>query len=215
MGARLLAENPRQIKRFVNVFRLHVYIASKRGLFEEQILAEEQHGLTLDRLAVWVAWSIRWTDLARHLLYEAQLQRSWLREFLASLAAALNRDGSWILLQAAQERKLRFTQLPPDAEAEHTAPADVYQAIVAWVAAERKAGNAEHAPWFLLPWEWWLLKPDFLYCVKTMETFWHRPDRVSTDWFKTTLLMTRVDFEAIAPSEPLAENLAAPAPPAA
>ncbi len=42
------------------------------------------------------------------------------------------------------------------------------------------------------------MKRDFLEGVKSMESFWRRPDGVSVDWFKTTLLMTRVDFEALA-----------------
>ncbi|MFL5801618.1 MAG: P-loop NTPase fold protein [Roseiflexaceae bacterium] len=197
LGARLLAENPRQIKRFVNVFRLHVYITSKLGLFEEQTIAEHRYGLTLNRLAVWIAWSIRWADLAKHLLYEAQLQRSWLRDFLASLAECLCADGSWLTPSEGQEHQLRFAKSLPEAGKDHTAPENLYQAIVAWVVADR-SHSATHAPWLLLPWEWWLMKRDFLEGVKSMESFWRRPDGVSVDWFKTTLLMTRVDFEVLA-----------------
>jgi hypothetical protein len=184
----------------IEAINLHVYIASKLGLFEEQTIAEQCYGRTLNRLAVWVAWSIRWTDLAKHLLYEAQLQRSWLRDFLASLAEFLHADESWLALSDAQQRQIRFAKPIAEAGEDHTAPENLYQAIVAWVVADRSR-SADHAPWLLLPWEWWLMKRDFLQGVKSMESFWRRPDGVSVDWFKTTLLMTRVDFEALAPVE--------------
>lgn len=197
-GARLLADNPRQIKRFVNVFRLHVYIASQLGLFEEQTFGGQSYGLTLDRLATWVAWSIRWADLSKHLLREAQLQRSWLRDFMASLAKSLRENGSWRDLTEAQADKLPFVTSLSKSDETQAPPESLYQAVVAWVAADR-ARSSDHAPWLLLPWEWWLLERDFLQGVKSMESFWQRPERISRDWFKTTLLMTRVDFEAVAP----------------
>ena len=209
-GARLLADNPRQIKRFVNVFRLHVYIASQLGLFEEQTFGGQSYGLTLDRLAIWVAWSIRWADLSKHLLREAQLQRSWLRDFLASLARSLRANGSWRELTEVQADTLPFLTSLSKPEETQAPPENLYQAVVAWVAADR-ARSSDHAPWLLLPWEWWLLERDFLQGVKSMEQFWRRPDEIrgpdepSTDWFKTTLLMTRVDFEAVAPVTTSAE----------
>ena len=85
LGSRLLLENPRQIKRFINLFRLYVYIANEHELFEEEL----QLGLTMNRLAIWIAWSIRWGDIVKHLLDEIQLSESKLVTFLVKIAGYL------------------------------------------------------------------------------------------------------------------------------
>ena len=60
-GATLLKENPRQVKRFINLFRLQVYIAHERKLLSDG----NEFGLTPRKLAVWVAWYMQWPDLLK------------------------------------------------------------------------------------------------------------------------------------------------------
>jgi len=67
-GTELLADNPRQVKTFINLFRLSIYIANERKILEEKIVAEQTSGLNLEKLAIWTACSVRWTGLVRPML---------------------------------------------------------------------------------------------------------------------------------------------------
>ncbi|NDD63698.1 MAG: hypothetical protein EBZ36_06945, partial [Acidobacteria bacterium] len=73
IGSSLLNENIRQIKRFVNLFRLQIYIP--------------QNGLSPDQLAVWVAWQMRWPELAR--LLTNQLEKDAITNLLCRLAGKI------------------------------------------------------------------------------------------------------------------------------
>lgn len=63
LGSRLMDENVRQIKRFVNVFRLQVYISDRKQLLSDDPLT----GLSPHDLAVWVAWQMKWPELSGQL----------------------------------------------------------------------------------------------------------------------------------------------------
>jgi KAP family P-loop domain/TIR domain len=174
-GASLLKKNPRQLKRFVNLFRLHVYIADVRGLFEEYSIGSEKVGLTLNRLAIWVAWSIRWTEIIKSLLEELQL--SELRAYLLAVAQSVGKDGHWL-------------------QSEHLDHLLTYEELVNKThRAQEKQGNST-SWWYHLPWQWWLLDVDFLICIKELECFWDEAQEGSIDWLQTILGMTRVTFPA-------------------
>jgi hypothetical protein len=51
----LLEYNARKVKRFINLFRLNVLIANRRGLFEQGIIE-------LSQLAKWLTIVVRWPD---------------------------------------------------------------------------------------------------------------------------------------------------------
>ena len=50
-----LEQNPRRVKRFINIFRLNVLIANRRGLLETGTVE-------VGRLAKWLAIAVRWPD---------------------------------------------------------------------------------------------------------------------------------------------------------
>ena len=60
-AAPYLGYNPRKIKRFINLFRLQAFIASRRGLLN-------QHAVRLDLLAKWVVVATRWPDIVETIL---------------------------------------------------------------------------------------------------------------------------------------------------
>ena len=83
IGSSLLNENIRQIKRFVNLFRLQIYISDQKQLLSD----DPQNGLSPDQLAVWVAWQMRWPELAR--LLTNQLEKDAITNLLCRLAGKI------------------------------------------------------------------------------------------------------------------------------
>ena len=84
IGSSLLNENIRQIKRFVNLFRLQIYISARKQLLSD----DPQNGLSPDQLAVWVAWQMRWPELAR--LLTNQLEKDAITKLLCRLAGKID-----------------------------------------------------------------------------------------------------------------------------
>lgn len=65
-AARLLYNNPRKVKRFVNTFRLQALIANRRKLLEEKVI-------DLELLAMWLVAETRWPELMNDILADPTL----------------------------------------------------------------------------------------------------------------------------------------------
>lgn len=179
LGSSLLPENPRQVKRFINLFRLYVYIVNEQKLFEEV----DQTGLTMNLLAIWVAWSLRWEKLVRYLSEEVSLQlsESTLPDYLLQITQSLEKDGSWMITKPSHHPVIT---------------------LVESIKATRAIEEPTPSHWSHLPWERWLRDRDFLKCVKELESFWQQPAQTGRiNWLQTILLMTRITLSTnIAPS---------------
>lgn len=199
LGATLLEENPRQVKRFINLFRLHVYIANERRMFEQSIIGNEHVGLTPDLLSVWVAWSIRWIEVSQHLFEDAQL--SGLRAYLAMVANLLQTGASWVTpkeaakLYPSEFKKLRSN--PVEINRSQVSLHPVYEELIRLMAQKREEEKDTPAHWCHLPWDWWLLETDFLEGVKSLQYLWEQPQDGQVDWLQTMLAMTRVTFKQV------------------
>jgi tetratricopeptide (TPR) repeat protein len=177
IGSSLLEKNPRQVKRFINQFRLLIYIANERKILEEHKVGELYRGLTLDRLAIWVAWQIRWPEAAKHLFEETQIAD--LRAYLAKMHSFLKEDKQRIQLDYPLDKL------------------NVELAIL------RSSQEAHQFHWCHLPWEWWLIDEDFRRCIREMGCLWQQPLDGQADWLKSILTMTKVSFEVASPLQPI------------
>lgn len=83
-ACKLLKENPRQVKRFINLFRLKVYLANRQG---------KLHGQNLTKLALAVVWSMQWPEVVKLLLNEPH--SSEVRTYLTDICEHLQEDGNW------------------------------------------------------------------------------------------------------------------------
>ncbi|MDD2755392.1 MAG: P-loop NTPase fold protein [Methanothrix sp.] len=147
-GASLLQNNPRQLKRFINQFRLTAYICHEKGLFRKKIMADvEEEGLNLERLAIWVAWSIRWPELAKE-LFDGGWQKET-RDYLHEVSEGLSNDGSWN--DAAIFNKL-------------------HQDLIERRLNISKIEYPNH--WLTLPWDRWFEDNSFKKSVKRLGCFW-------------------------------------------
>jgi hypothetical protein len=173
-GTSLLSVNPRQVKRFINLFRLYIYVANEQKMFEE----EQQVGLTMTRLAAWVAWSIRWEALVRYLSAEIQLSESGLVDLLLKIATSLEKDGCWI-------------KSTPDASG---TPPDPPLALATFIQNVAQKQNDTTLHWSRLPWDLWFRDPHFLRSIKELESFWQQHLHSKTNWLSTMLLMTKITF---------------------
>jgi nucleoside-triphosphatase THEP1 len=161
-GTKLLADNPRQVKTFINLFRLSIYIANERKILEEKIIAEQASGLNLEKLATWTACSIRWSGLVRHLYAETQTDS--LCKFIHNVSEEITPEFGW---------KTGNKNIPTEFRKK--------------LDALRKSEKSSEAHWCHLPWDWWLLEPDFLKVVKLMENIW----ALSTGELEVLLNMSR------------------------
>src|SRR6185295_893235 len=111
-AAHLLKENPRQVKRFINLFRLQVYIADERGM-----LSDNEFGLTPRQLAVWVASYMQWPEIFRLLASSAQNQELYrhLADLSARVVAPAQADGDHWQLDKSGEY-LKFLKAVRDAD---------------------------------------------------------------------------------------------------
>jgi hypothetical protein len=176
-AANLLKENPRQVKRFINLFRLQVYIAHER-----RMLSDRNDGLSPRTLAVWVAWYMQWPEIMKMLTDPASTEE--LSEHLnligqSTLPPAGDNNVSWRLkkgsgyLQAL--RKIRT----------------------------REKDSSSH--WSRLPWQLWIRDSDFLHCLKELERYWQRPQLLESmlDMTQVTISQSPVAPEASpAPLDP-------------
>lgn len=166
LGTELLSENPRQVKTFVNLFRLSIYIANARGFFEEGRKGEKLRLIGLDRLAIWVTCSVRWQNLVRHLYAETQMNS--LCGFLHEVSKGITTEYKWTT-------------------GNKNIPAELKKKIDNM----RKGEKGSEAHWCHLPWEWWLLEPDFLQVVKRMEDLWASPAEGEANQLRVLLNMSR------------------------
>ncbi len=188
---KLLTANPRQVKRFVNLFRVSVYLADECGMLKEYTLGQQQIGLNLKRLATWVAWSIRWSEIVKYLTDEVELAVSDLRGYLAMIAKLVEEDGCWVLSErAVQLYPSKFEKLKTSP---NTVPYPVYEELVRITSEEEKKNPTLY--WYLLPWREWLRDHDFLRSIKQMEAFWQQPEeRNGVDLLANILRRTGVTF---------------------
>jgi hypothetical protein len=197
-GARFLPENPRQVKKYMNLFRFYVYIAHQRKLtrFREEGADgadKEQIGLTLNRLAIWVAWSVRWSEIAQSLSEE--VQTVGMRNYLLLISKVLKKDGDWCSIVDAVKEEPEFgnsTLFPMEAYERWKYREPVYEKLVGRISRIRQIEQNALSHWSHLPWEWWLLDLDFRKGVKEMESFWKKEDE--NDWLGTVLTWTRIAF---------------------
>jgi hypothetical protein len=198
-GAKFLPENPRQVKKYMNLFRFYVYIADARGLirFREEGADKRQMGLTLNRLAIWVAWSVRWSAIAKPLSEEVQMAE--VRDYLLLISRVLKKDGCWFSMADAVQVEPEFgnsTLFPLETYERRKYRDLVYEKLVARISQIRQAEQNALSHWSHLPWEWWLLDLDFRKGVKEMESFWKPPQEDEDDWLLTVLTWTRITLSA-------------------
>ena len=143
----LLKENPRQAKRFINLFRLQVYIAHERGL-----LSDETDRLNPRTLAVWVAWYMQWPEILK--LLASSGQTTELRQSLGMIVAGLSPPSG---LHAEWRVKSKSGYLK-----------------MLTTLRDREKSSASH--WSHLPWQMWTRDSDFLRCLKELEPFWNRAE---------------------------------------
>lgn len=162
LGTELLSENPRQVKTFINLFRLSIYIANERKILEERQVGEKPSGIGLNRLAIWVACAVRWQNLVRHLYAETQVDS--LCKFICDVSQDITPDYGW---------KTGNKNIPTELKKK--------------LEALRKTEKDSEAHWCHLPWDWWLLETDFLRALKLLEDLWSPPG----DELKVLLNMSR------------------------
>ena len=164
-GTELLADNPRQVKTFINLFRLSIYIANERKILEEKIIADQTSGLNLEKLAMWTACSVRWPSLVKHFHEDTQITP--LRNFIYSISQTIQPNFVW----------LEPAKIPDEVRTNYRELRDY------------EKGSESH--WCYLPWEWWLLEPDFLKTIKSLQDLWSPTAVGETDWLKVLLTMTK------------------------
>ncbi len=168
LGTNLLSENPRQVKTFINLFRLSIYIANERKVLQEREVSGKltEGGLNLNRLAVWVVCAVRWQSLIKHLYADTQVNS--LCMFLSNVTQNIMPDYKWTTdhKNVPEEIKKKFENI-------------------------RKTEKGSEAHWCHLPWDWWLLEPDFLQVVKRLEYLWAQPGDGEVDELRVLLNMSR------------------------
>jgi hypothetical protein len=177
-GTKLLADNPRQVKTFINLFRLSIYIANERKILEEKVTAEQTSGLNLEKLAMWTACSVRWQSLVRHFHTDAQTDS--LRIFLLMVSETVSPTFTWVENAGVPDTLIlweNISAIPVSIKSEFT--------------SRRNNEKNSEAHWCQLPWEWWLLEPDFLKTIKSLQDLWRPKSTDETDWLEVLLTMTR------------------------
>jgi len=192
-GVKYLEANPRQLKRFVNLFRLQLYIANARNLFRELLAGDQpRSGYTVESLAAWTALSMRWPQIVSCL--KRQPQHGRLREFLLVIAAVVTNEGDWVeesVAELSDEARSDLSRLlgiipTPDGVSSlaETIGAGLRAEQEKWRSEHGQDGSSAHAGvrFSALPWEEWLANADFLRVVKALEVWWGAPIEEQTDW---------------------------------
>ena len=149
LGCKFLKENPRQIKRFINIFRLQVYIASQRGMLSD----EDDIGLRPEGLAIWVAWAMQWGEI------------------VTALSNPIKTEPVCKNLAAICER-LAF----PTPDTDRMQWSDLDGSLIGYLdELTNRRKDANDMDWSSLPWHLWVRDNDFLECVKHLELYWQRP----------------------------------------
>jgi hypothetical protein len=162
-GSRLLSDNPRQVKRFINLFRLNVYIADQNKILERR----GAQGLDLAILATWVAFSLRYTEAVQSLAVETNTEK--LAEYLSLLAQNIVETKEGVLFQVKN-----------------------YDEQVAELKVKRDQVKDLRSHWRQLPWETWMQESDFCQAVIKLEGIWILPGKGQEDWLVRLLRLSKV-----------------------
>lgn len=197
-GVKYLASNPRQLKRFVNSFRLQLYIADARELFRELVSDDRgPKGYTLDSLAAWTALCMRWPQIATCLNLDGQQDE--FRRWLSWLAQSLKPDGGWSaklfrdspqFLKPASLALLNERVKRQDVTLKHA----LLLAVGPSEGPASDNNNDRERPrgvgydWKTLPWGLWLEQRDLLQAIKALEDWWELPSEEQKDWLTMALL---------------------------
>jgi len=214
-GVKYLEANPRQVKCFVNLFRLQLYVAHARGLFRELVgEGESRSGYTLDSLAAWIALSMRWPRIAFCLRQE--YQKAKLCQRLLWIAQLTNEKGDWIggsdIVVRMDEGRLDtdlVRLLPQQPEILSDTPRRVLATELAAQHMGKREGGSEDSTiswgldWRTFPWEKWLVNRDFLQVVKALEEWWIQPVDEQRDWLTMAMLCNEPGLTGqVRPPEP-------------
>jgi len=175
-ASNLLKENPRQVKRFINLFRLQVYVADERKMLSDG----NDFGLTPRKLAVWVAWYMQWPDIVKLLS-----------------SAANGKELSEYLLDISKRFIARESDQKPEAGWRFS-DMSVY---LGELKHNRLIHEDEITHWSRLPWPLWIRDSDFLQCLKELESYWRRPDLLGS-----ILDMSQVTVSPSPAATPTAES---------
>ncbi len=198
-GVMYLDTNPRQLKRFINLFRVQTYISKTRKLFYESMgEGKSNTGYTLDSLAAWTVFSMRWPVVVTALAQESQ--QGELRQWLFQISQSVDERGMWLnpaKTGALMKRLLSFSangnfslSTSPETEtksgdtpSESPAPEDGKRETVRQVARN----------WRNLPWDSYFGNRDFLQVVKALEGWWIPPEQEEKaqeqrDWLSMAMM---------------------------
>ena len=74
MGSEAFAHNPRNVKQFVNMFRLQAFIANETGLFiSGRVMKDKGDRLSIPQLAKFVALCMRWPEVVENAIIDEEL----------------------------------------------------------------------------------------------------------------------------------------------
>jgi nucleoside phosphorylase len=165
LGVSYLVPNPRQVKTFINLFRLSIYIANERQLLDERIVGDDKKGINLETLAIWTVVSIRWPNIIKYL--QSKSDSILLCSFLKDIA-----------------RKIPATQVWPK---NGKIPLEIIKDLEIMREEEKK--NSNH--WCELPWERWLMDDEFRKIVKEYQFLWASSSEGINHDLRTLLMMTK------------------------
>ncbi len=145
-GSQLFNGNLRMIKRFVNVFRLQIYICDQKQLLS----SDPKNGITPNDLAVWVALQMKWSELPRQ------------------LASMPNNDKLIELLMKIESLLNNFKLSPTQSSDWKPGGLDSAHRLVE---NYKTATEGQRLGLYL---EKWIEDREFLYCIKRLGQFWHK-----------------------------------------
>jgi Cdc6-like AAA superfamily ATPase len=176
IGYPFLKQNPRQLKRFENLFRVLSYIANENGIlmmYMESELSDEfsnikqnyEHDLNLKIVALWVVLLIRWPDLLN--VISDGLWINDLRRMLTDISDLVDKKEVWIRSQinddeTAAMKKIKNLRIQFKDSSSH---------------------------WCHFPWESWLDDIDFRTIVKALDPLWRSPESGEIDVLEILISM--------------------------
>jgi peptidoglycan hydrolase-like protein with peptidoglycan-binding domain len=182
-ASNLLKENPRQVKRFINLFRLQVYVADARKMLSDG----NDFGLTPRKLAVWVAWYMQWPDIVKLLS-----------------SAANGKELSEYLLGISRRFMARVSDQKPDA-GWRLSQMGLYLEELRQI---RKLHEDELTHWSHMPWPLWIRDYDFLQSLKELEVYWGEPELLDSILDMTQVTVTPNAALPLPAVSPKAETVA-------
>lgn len=186
-ASHLLKENPRQVKRFINLFRLQVYIAHQRKMLSDK----GEFGLTPKRLAVWVAWYMQWPEILKLLSGSAQMEDIY--RHIDSICGYLE----WVKIKDEEQVKWK---------------ADGMQQYLKALQITRGMEENFVSHWSHLPWPLWIKDNDFLCCLKELESYWKQPQLLESMLDMTQVTISQSPASTPDTPVPAINSAASPAP---